>query len=415
MSLVDWRELYAQNRAAIADAGVRLPAMNVAPLTETLVPRVGEASDPHPLAMPHSRGPLATPRRNQPAKRSTLRRGPGCADRALLHVPAGVDPSVPAAVVMMLHGCTQDPATFAAATAMNQTADRHGFVVIYPGQPRAHNAQGCWNWFLPEHQQRGAGEPRVLADIARGLMDKESGQAVDPKRIFIAGLSSGGAMALILAACYPDVFAAVAIHSGLPYGAADNAAAAFAVMGRARADRAPHGTAIQAAMGEHARPVPSMVIHGTADRTVAPGNARHILAQSMQANHLAAPHTCAHHPAKPSDSWYTRAEGGLRYTHSRWIGAHDALMHESIEVEDLGHAWSGGTPGGSFTDPRGPSATDAIWAFFAQSARPGVQTAAGAAGDTTTTDEAHRDRSRASQPRHSSRGQMLPEGAPCGR
>jgi poly(3-hydroxybutyrate) depolymerase len=128
-------------------------------------------------------------------------------------------------------------------------------------------------------------------------------------------------------------------------------------------------------MGEHARPVPSLVIHGTADRTVAPENAQHILAQSMHANHLAAPHTREHHPAKPSDSWHARADGGLGYAHSRWIGAHDALMHESIEVEDLGHAWSGGTPGASYTDPRGPSATEAMWTFFAQAVRPCVQMA----------------------------------------
>ena len=328
--MFNWRELYAHNTAAIADAGVLMPALTAAP-----VPR-------------------------------TVRRGPRAAERALVHVPAGIDPAAPVAVIVMLHGCTQDPATFAAATAMNRTADRHGFVVVYPGQPRARNAQGCWNWFLPEHQQRGAGEPELVAGIARGLVAKESGQAIDPTRIFVAGLSSGGAMALILAACYPDLFAGVAIHSGLPYRAADNVASAFAVMSRAGASRASDANAIHAAMGEHARPVPSLVIYGTADRTVAPDNAPQILAQSMQANHLAAPHAPAHDPAKPSDSWRVRADGGLRYTHSRWIGPRDALMHEAIEVEGLGHAWSGGTPGGSYTDPRGPSATEAIWAFFDQ-------------------------------------------------
>ncbi|MBV8987993.1 MAG: PHB depolymerase family esterase [Solirubrobacterales bacterium] len=274
---------------------------------------------------------------------------------------------MPAPLVCMLHGCTQDPAMFAAATAMNESADRHNFVVVYPGQRRGQNAQGCWNWFLPEHQQRGAGEPELIAGIARRLIGAESGPRIDPTRIFVAGLSSGGAMALILAACYPDLFAAVAVHSGLPYRSAHNVASAFAVMGHADANETPDGAAIHAAMGAHARTVPSLVIHGTADRTVAPKNANNILAQSMYANRLAAPETCEHDPAKPDTTQRLKADGGLLYTRSQWIDARGALMHESIEVHDLGHAWSGGAPGGSYTDPRGPSATEAIWAFFADS------------------------------------------------
>jgi poly(hydroxyalkanoate) depolymerase family esterase len=249
---------------------------------------------------------------------------------------------------------------------MNETADRHGFVVVYPGQPRARNAQGCWNWFLPAHQQRGAGEPELVAESMRQLITNEFAQAVDPTRIFVAGLSSGGAMALILAVCYPDLFAAVAIHSGLPYGSAHDVSSAFAVMGAAGVTRAPDGRSIHAAMGERARPVQSLVIHGTADRTVAPQNSQRVLAQLMHANHLAAPETCAHHPGTPSLSQHGRPDGGLPYTRLRWLDGRGALMHESIEVEGLGHAWSGGIPGGSHTDPRGPSASEAIWAFFSQ-------------------------------------------------
>lgn len=282
----------------------------------------------------------------------------------------------------MLHGCTQDPLKFAAATEMNNTADRHGFVVAYPGQPRARNAQGCWNWFLPAHQRRGAGEPELIAGIARRLIAREFEQAVDPARMFVAGLSSGGAMALILTVCYPDLFAAVAIHSGLPYGSADDVASAFAAMGRAAATRAPDGRTVHAAMGEHARPIPSMVIHGMADRTVAPDNARRILAQLIHANHLAAPETCRHNPARPSTSQHARADGGLRYTHDRWVDTRGALMHEAIQVQDLGHAWSGGAPGGSYSDPRGPSASEAIWAFFSQAASAPTPTTAPAADPT---------------------------------
>lgn len=301
-----------------------------------------------------------------------------------MHVPPDLDPSVPVAAVCMLHGCTQDPLGFAEATGMNNTADRHGFVVVYPGQPRTRNLQGCWNWFMPAHQQRGTGEPELIARIARGLIAKEFGQTIDPARMFVAGLSSGGAMALILAVCYPDLFAAVAIHSGLPYRSADDVTSAFAVMGAAGVTRAPDGQAIHAAMGQHARPVPSLVIHGTADRTVAPANARRILAQLMDANRLAAPVSCGHDPARPSVSQHARADGGLRYTHDRWVDTHGALMHESIEVQDLGHAWSGGVPGGSYTDPRGPSASEAAWAFFSRAGRAPGRTAAYVADDTRT-------------------------------
>jgi poly(hydroxyalkanoate) depolymerase family esterase len=360
MEPIDWRDLYAQNQAAIAAAGVRLPSRMLAPVaaapTETDARRRSTIS--RKGGAPAVRQPdLARTRSGRPA--------PHPADRVLVHVPRGLDRTVPVPVVFMLHGCTQDPSTFAAATAMNQTADRHGFVVVYPAQPRARNAQGCWNWFLPAHQQRGAGEPELIAGIARRLLATDAGQALDPSRIFVAGLSSGGAMALLLAVCYPDLFSAVAIHSGLPYRSADTVASAFAVMGRAGVRRAPDGHAVRAAMGEHARPVRSLVIHGTADRTVAPENAREILAQLMDANHSAAPQTCAHDPASPSASQDSRVDGGLSHTLDRWVDTHGALIHESIEVHGLGHAWSGGARGGSYTDPRGPSATEAIWRFFA--------------------------------------------------
>jgi poly(hydroxyalkanoate) depolymerase family esterase len=362
----DWRELYAQNQAAIAAAGIRLPATRIAEAPAGLTPRLSTASPRHPPPVPHGGGVHG--KRHQPAASSTLRRDPHNSDGVLVHVPPDLDPSVPVPAVCMLHGCTQDPSSFAAATAMNDTADRHGFVVVYPGQPRARNAQGCWNWFLPAHQQRGSGEPQLVAGVARRLLARDFAQTVDPARIFVAGLSSGGAMALILAVCYPDLFAAVAVHSGLPYRSADNVASAFAAMRRADTIGAPDGHPISAAMGAHARVLPSLVIHGTADRTVAPENARRILGQLMHANQLAAPATCRHDPGRPSASQHARADGGLRYARERWVDTHGALVHESIEVHGLGHAWSGGAAGGSYTDPRGPSASEAIWTFFSQAA-----------------------------------------------
>ena len=285
-------------------------------------------------------------------------------------MPRGLDALAPAPLLCMLHGCTQDPATFAAATLMNRAADRHGFVVVYPGQDRGRNGQGCWNWFLPEHQRRDSGEPAAIAATVREVIASNSICTIDPARVFVAGLSAGGAMATIMGACYPDLFAAVAVHSGLAYGSATNAGAAMQVMSRGGGDAAQQGQAAHAAMGNRARPIPSIVIHGTADRTVTPANAIQVLRQSMTTNHLASPDTCDHNPEHPTSSQPADSDSALASTVSRWIDRRGALMHELLMIEGLGHAWSGGAPGGSYTDPRGPSATEAVWAFFALTQTP---------------------------------------------
>lgn len=343
---LDWRGLYAANQATIARAGIR-PG-TVAPL-RLRVGMPGHVQTPPWALAGQSRRPT---------------------NGALVHVPRGVDPSVPTALVCMLHGCTQDPATFAHATAMNAAADRHGFVVLYPGQDRSRNPQGCWNWFMPEHQQRGAGEPAVIAALLDELIQHDSRFTIDANRVFVSGLSAGGAMALILATCYPDLIAATAIHSGLAYRSAHDLPSAFAAMSQSADGRAALGRAAYAAMGRHARPVPSLVIHGTADRTVAPANARRILRQSMAANHLADPATCDHDITRPTRSHRSHGPGAHPHTKSQWLDTHGTLIHELILIEGLGHAWSGGTPGGSHTDPRGPSATEAICTFFSLATPP---------------------------------------------
>ena len=135
-----------------------------------------------------------------------------------VHVPDGLDPATAAPLVVALHGCTQTAATFAAGALLDQEADRHGFVVAYPEQVREDNPQGCWNWFTAEHQSRGAGEPAFLAGATRAVMAEASRWTIDPRRVFVVGMSAGGAMASVLAATHPDVFSAVAVHSGLAYG-----------------------------------------------------------------------------------------------------------------------------------------------------------------------------------------------------
>jgi poly(hydroxyalkanoate) depolymerase family esterase len=334
MPLVDWRELYASNQAVIQQA-------RRAPATAWRAP-----------------GPQVPA-----AGQRTIVVG-GRGRRVLIHVPHGLVAGAAVPLVCMLHGCTQDAASFAAATRMNGTADRHGFIVAYPQQDRGDNQQGCWNWFLPEHQRRHGGEPAWIAALVEELVGTTAAWTVDRRRVFVAGLSSGGAMAAILAATHPDFFAAVAVHSGLAYGSATDLRAAFAAMARGAEGR----------VGDRpARPTPSVVIHGTADRTVAPANADHVLRQAMTANRLAAPEICDFDIRRPTISSRGQIEGGHAYTSSRWTDRRGALVHELLEIDGLGHAWSGGAAGGSHTDPRGPNASEAIWRFFADATAPTVR------------------------------------------
>jgi poly(hydroxyalkanoate) depolymerase family esterase len=359
MSSIDWRELYASNRAVIERAGGapgELPAGLRAPLDAAPRAAEGLAGCLNPAQVAGTSGTW---------DEHTVTVA-GQTRRAFVHAPAGLEPQTAVPLVCMLHGCTQDAASFAAATLMNEAADRYGFVAVYPQQERGDNAGGCWNWFLPEHQARGAGEPAAIAAIVRELMGTTSQWAIDTRRVFVAGLSAGGAMAAILAAVYPDLFAAVAVHSGLSYRCAASVGAAFTAMARGGEDPIGQGRAAYCAMGHLARPVPSIVVHGSADHTVAPINADQVLQQSMTANRLAAPEICDLDIARPTTTSRGQVSDGHVYTRSRWTDRHGVLMHELLKVDGLGHAWSGGAPGGSYSDPRGPDATEAIWRFFAQ-------------------------------------------------
>ena len=344
MPPVDWRELYASNQAVIEQA----------------LGRAGDSPPTVPRRRPVSPFPpaLRAPERQLSAADQRTVVAAGRRRRVLVHVPRGLKDGVPVPLVCMLHGCTQDPASFAAATRMNETADRHGFIAAYPQQDRGENQQGCWNWFLPQHQERHGGEPAWIAALVGELVGDASTWTVDRSRVFVAGLSSGGAMAAILAATHPDLFAAVAVHSGLAYGSATDLRAAFAAMARGAEGRSDH---------RPPRPTPSIVIHGTTDQTVAAANAGHVLRQAMTANRLAAPELCDFDLRHPTSRSRGQIERGHAYTRSRWTDRRGALMHELLEIDGLGHAWSGGAAGGSYSDPRGPNASEAIWRFFADS------------------------------------------------
>ena len=258
-----------------------------------------------------------------------------------LYVPAGRTDG-PRPLVVMLHGCTQDPDDFAVGTRMNALADRHGLLVLYPAQPPRSNAAKCWNWFEPRDQRRGDGEPALLAALVRDVVGRAD---ADPDRVHVAGLSAGGAMAAILSREYPDVFAAAAVHAGLPQGAAHDTASAFAVMhtGRLRPGRRSRSGGPG---------IPTLVFHGDADRTVHPANGQHVVDDVV-----------ADPAAQPV---IRRGEAaGRPYTHTVYPGRDGRPFVEHWEVHGLGHAWSGGDPRGSHTDPRGPDASHESVRFFA--------------------------------------------------
>ena len=255
-------------------------------------------------------------------------------------------PSRPAAspmLVVMLHGCTQDPDDFALGTGMNERAERDGFLVLYPQQSRGDNPSACWNWFNRKDQRRDAGEAGFLADLVRTVVQRHG---IDPGRVHVAGLSAGGAMAEILAAEYPDLFAAAAVHSGLPAGAAGNVPDALNAMRGGRPK--PAVTAVAQA----ARVVPTIVLHGDADTTVHPANGdavvRAVLGRSTR-------------PATPQAATVGATP---RYTRTRHVLDDGTALVEHWVLHGAGHAWAGGRAQGSFTDPRGIDATDHVLRFF---------------------------------------------------
>jgi poly(hydroxyalkanoate) depolymerase family esterase len=248
-------------------------------------------------------------------------------------------------LVVMLHGCTQDPDDFARGTRMNALARERGFLVLYPAQSQRANAQRCWNWFKHNHQARGRGEPVILAGMVRNLIASHD---VDPQRVYVAGLSAGGAMAAILGDAYPDLFAAVGVHSGLPTGSATDVQTAFAAMSGG-------AQPVRRSAKSGATP-PTIVFHGDADGTVNIVNGERVLAAA---------------------GWSARQEAqrastamGVPYSRRVWVDGQGAERAEQWTIHGAGHAWSGGDLQGSYPDPRGPDASTEMLRFFLQHPRP---------------------------------------------
>ncbi|MGV2863384.1 extracellular catalytic domain type 1 short-chain-length polyhydroxyalkanoate depolymerase [Achromobacter sp. AGC39] len=255
-----------------------------------------------------------------------------------LYVPPGANGQA-RPLVVMLHGCTQDAGDFAAGTAMNEAARKQGFYVLYPVQPRETNPQKCWNWFKHNHQQAGKGEPSILADMTRHVIAE---YGIDPSRVYVAGLSAGGAMAAILTNTYPQLYAAAGVHSGLAAGAATDLPSALSAMkGIGVRPGAASGT-----------PVPTIVFHGDRDATVHPSNGDAVVAASAGAN------------AQVQSQRVAGANRGRDSTKRVYRDASGKVVAEYWVVHGAGHAWAGGSPKGSYTDASGPDATQEMLRFF---------------------------------------------------
>ncbi|HEX2076833.1 MAG TPA: PHB depolymerase family esterase [Longimicrobium sp.] len=300
---------------------------------------VPAASGPPPAAAPSAQAPAPST-----WEWATYTGEPGTR-RYRLFVPAGYDAARPAPLVVMLHGCTQDPDDFARGTRFNQHADSAGVIVAYPEQTAAQHPQKCWTWYDRNHQSAMVGEPAIIFGITREVMQR---YAVDSARVYVGGVSAGGAMAINTAASHAGDYAAVGVHSGVPWRAARDVTAALQVMRT--------GPQNQEELLEESRThlrvtrtpsIPIIVFHGAADAVVNPVNGRRLAEQWAVA-------------AGAKD--FLRHEGttgGLAWTRDVW-----GPLAELWVVEGLGHAWSGGSPEGTYTDARGPDASAEMLRFF---------------------------------------------------
>jgi poly(hydroxyalkanoate) depolymerase family esterase len=273
-----------------------------------------------------------------------------------VYVPASYVPGTPVPLVVAMHGCGQSAEVFRKLTHFDQLADAKNLIVVFPEQNSRTNSQSCWNWFKNEHMQRGAGEPSLLAGITQRVRDRYS---IDPRRIYATGLSAGGAMASVMAATYPDVFAAVGVGSGCEYGATATCA------GDRSIDPEAAGEQAYKAMGAQKRVVPVIVVHGDQDKTVPLVNSEQVVAQwkvtDDWADNGARDDSV---PVAPTGATLAAVPNGRSYTVARYSDGHGGELLQYWVVHGMGHAWSGGCSCEPYSDPSGPDETGAMYDFF---------------------------------------------------
>jgi poly(hydroxyalkanoate) depolymerase family esterase len=257
-------------------------------------------------------------------------------------------------VVVLLHGCLQSAVEFAHDTGFTAAADALGFVIVAPRQEMQHQFQRCWRWYDASHQRRDSGEPAILKGIVDEVLDSGSGRRIDRRRVYVAGLSAGGAMALILATTYPDVFAAAGVHSATAYRSATQGLNAFSAMSARGAG--PSRSSFRSEMA------PVVLIHGTSDPVVRPPNADRIVDQWL------ASRDSGHHRGlgrvRPLATTQALLVGDRHCLRTRWYSARGRRVLEYWRIDGLGHAWSGGRSSARFIDRAGPRASEVMWDFF---------------------------------------------------
>lgn len=271
-----------------------------------------------------------------------------------LYIPSGYN-GQPLPLVVMLHGCTQNPDDFAAGTRMNMLAEEQPCLVLYPAQSQSANPSKCWNWFSAIDQQRDQGEPSIIAGITREIMKTH---AVDASRVYVTGLSAGGAMAVIMGTLYPDLYTAVGVHSGLPHGAAhDLPSALMAMNGQGLGPLGPTSVKKPAMAHPDLDALPIIVFHGDKDTTVHPKNAEMVMQENIASS--VAADTNDHADIKRG-----QVPNGHAYTQTTFSSDKGEVMAESWLIHGAGHAWSGGSKQGTYTDPKGPDASYEMMRFF---------------------------------------------------
>jgi poly(hydroxyalkanoate) depolymerase family esterase len=271
-----------------------------------------------------------------------------------VYLPAGLSPRSKVPLVLLLHGCRQSSMDFARQTGFTSTADAAGFIIAAPRQELQHQLQRCWRWYDSAHQRRGTGEPAILAGIVAEVLAETVDWRIDRRRVYTGGLSAGGAMALILATTYPDVFAAAGVHSATAYRSATASMAALGAMA-ARSDLPSHG-------GIGAEMAPVVLIHGTDDRVVRPPNADRIVDQWLASRTASRPQGL--NRVRPLATTRAFVVDHRRCIRTRWYTARGRRVLEYWRIDGLGHAWSGGRLRAAFIDKSGPKGADVMWTFF---------------------------------------------------
>jgi poly(hydroxyalkanoate) depolymerase family esterase len=293
-----------------------------------------------------------------------------------LWVPATLEGSLETGrawpLVMLLHGCTHDAEDMAEISGMNEVAETNQFLVVYPEQSRLANLLKCWNWFHPKHQTRDAGEPSILAAVVDQVRSTHN---VDPERVYVAGVSAGGAMASILAATYPDLFAAVGVFAGAEFKAATSTSEALAALQHGGPDPVRQGQLAFDAMrgvlaGKNRRRMPLIVLHGTLDDRVSLVNADQTIAQWSKTNACLAAERAENGFALTEKIIEGKVPDGYAYHRHIYVEADARLLMEKWLVQGLGHAWSGSPKPSRYGDPKGPNASAEIWRFFCEATSP---------------------------------------------